>query len=495
MSRIIVIGGSVAGLGAALTLAREGHRVTVLERDATPMPETPVEAFESWERRGAPQVRHSHAFLARLRNLLRDEMPDVLASLLATGAEELRFSDLLPPTIDDRGGRPGDDDLVMLACRRMTFEWVLRRAALDQDGVEFRDGAEVRGLLADPSADPVRVTGVEFARAGETETLEADWVIDASGRRSPLSRWLEAAGGPAIREESEDCGIFYCSRFYRLLPGAPAPRRDTTIGADLGYLKYAIFHGDSKIFSITFAASHEDDAMRALLRLPAFEAAAAALPATQPWVDPAVAAPISDVHGMASLRNTRRYFVEEGRPIAQGLLAIGDAAIHTNPLYGRGCSFALVHAFLLAEALRDHPDDPIAAALALDAATVREIVPWYDLSLAQDRDARTVARLYESGADPTHAPESTGQTGDTVDPRAYMRSLLRHGLLPALRSDPDVSRAFFRSFNLLAAPGDVMSDPKILGVVLQHYQQRGERVEPTLGPNRAGMLDAFGDAH
>ena len=101
-------------------------------------------------------------------------------------------------------------------------------------------------------------------------------------------------------------------------------------------------------------------------------------------------------------------------------------------------------------------------------------------------------------ADPTHAPESagpTGQTGDTVDPRAYMRSLLRHGLLPALRSDPDVSRAFFRSFNLLAAPGDVMSDPKILGVVLQHYQQRGERVEPTLGPNRAGMLDAFGDAH
>ena len=489
MSRIVVVGGSVAGLGAALALARDGHQVTVLERDSTPMPATPVEAFERWERRGAPQVRHSHAFLARLRNLLRDRLPDVLESLLAAGAEELRFSDLLPPTIEDRTARPGDDDLVMLACRRMTFEWVLRRAVLDQAGVKFRGGASVCGLIGEPSSGSVRVTGVEIAAAkGAAEKLDADWVIDASGRRSPLSRWLEAIGSPPIREESEDCGIFYCSRFYRLLDGSAAPRRDTTIGADLGYLKYAIFHGDSKIFSITFAASHEDDAMRALLRLPAFESAAAVLPATRPWVDPAVATPISDVHGMASLRNTRRYFVEGGRPVALGVLAIGDASIHTNPLYGRGCSFALVHAFLLADALRSHPADAVAASLALEEATVREVVPWYELSLAQDRDAREVARLYESGGEPESAPEPEG---GKVDPRSYMRSLLRHGLIPALRSDPEVSRAFFRSFNLLAAPGDVMKDPQILGVVLQHYQCRGERVEPVLGPNRDGMIEAL----
>ena len=68
--RIIVVGGGIAGLGTALACARDGHEVIVLERDDTPMPADADAAF-AWERTGAPQVRHSHAFLARLRNLLR----------------------------------------------------------------------------------------------------------------------------------------------------------------------------------------------------------------------------------------------------------------------------------------------------------------------------------------------------------------------------------------------------------------------------------------
>jgi 2-polyprenyl-6-methoxyphenol hydroxylase-like FAD-dependent oxidoreductase len=73
--QIVVVGGGVAGLGSALVLARQGHDVTVIERDDTPMPTSADDAFE-WDRRGAPQVRHSHAFLARLTGLLRREHPD-----------------------------------------------------------------------------------------------------------------------------------------------------------------------------------------------------------------------------------------------------------------------------------------------------------------------------------------------------------------------------------------------------------------------------------
>src|SRR5580765_4789544 len=120
--RVVVIGAGVGGLGSALALSRQGHDVTVLERDRTPMPHNPDEAFE-WDRRGAPQVRHSHALLARLRNLLRDRYPDVLASLLEAGATELPFVE-------------GDDDLVLLACRRTTFEWVLRRTVLAASDIE-----------------------------------------------------------------------------------------------------------------------------------------------------------------------------------------------------------------------------------------------------------------------------------------------------------------------------------------------------------------------
>ena len=154
MARIVVVGAGVAGLGAALALGRAGHEVTVLERDATPLPADPDTAFW-WDRRGAPQVRHSHAFLARLRNVLRDRHPDVLAALLDAGATELRFAEGMPDTIEDRTPIPGDEDLVALACRRTTFEWVLRKAALASPGVSLLDGVVADGLTAtDGEAGP-----------------------------------------------------------------------------------------------------------------------------------------------------------------------------------------------------------------------------------------------------------------------------------------------------------------------------------------------------
>ena len=488
MARIAVVGGSVAGLAAGIFLARDGHDVVVLERDRAPDAATPVEAFAHWERRGAPQVRHSHAFLARLHQLLTARAPDLLAALLAAGAEELRYADLLPPTMEDRTPRPGDDELVMLGCRRITFEWVLRRTALETGRLALRDGVEALGLAGGGS--PPRVRGLRLRDAdGRESTLAVDLVVDASGRRSKLPAWLAELGAPRAREDAEDCGIFYCSRFYRLRSGV-RPQRDTAIGADLGYLKYGIFHGDGGIFSITFAASPEDAPLRALLREAPFEAAAAALPATRPWRDPALAEAITGVHGMAQLRNVRRHYVADGRPLAAGALAIGDAAIHTNPLYGRGCTFAVLHAALLVDALRAHPDDPAAAALALDAATEREIVPWYELARTQDRDAIEVAERWRRG----DTPDAPVEEGGPVDPKAFLRGLLRHGLVPALRTDADVSRAFFRSFNLLDPPGDLMRDPAVVLRVLEHYRRRGEREDPVLGPGRTGMLEILAAA-
>src|SRR3954463_3361271 len=78
----IVIGCGITGLATALVLSQKGLRVTLLERDAEPATDTASEAFARWQRKGASQVRHSHVFLGRLRNLLRDRHPQLLAELL-----------------------------------------------------------------------------------------------------------------------------------------------------------------------------------------------------------------------------------------------------------------------------------------------------------------------------------------------------------------------------------------------------------------------------
>lgn len=492
MRHAVVIGGGVAGLAVTHALARDGYRITVLEQDATPLPATAVEAFERWNRRGAPQVLHSHAFLARLRNGLRDRMPDLLAALLAGGAYEIRFTDALPETLDDRSAKPGDEDLVLLGCRRTTFEWVLHRAARALPGLDFRDGTTVLGLETGSGMPIPRVTGVRVrTREGAEEIVQGDLVVDASGRRSSVQHWLSGGGIPPLPEESEECGIFYSSRFYRLLPGASEPPREGPIGADLGYMKFAIFAGDSGIFSVTLAASPEDAPLRSVLREGPFEAAARSIPAIRPWLEQDRSEPVSGVHGMAKLRNRRRRFVSAGRPHALGLHVIGDAAVCTNPLYGRGCTLAFVHAWLLQDALRAHGDDAEAVALALDEGTRREIVPWYKSARMQDREAREVAAAQRLGGRAAGVAEADG----SPDPRAFLRTVLREGLLPALRTDATVLRAFLRSFNLLDAPEALMQNGDVMRRVLAAFQERhGRAAGPSLGPARDEMLRLLADA-
>jgi 2-polyprenyl-6-methoxyphenol hydroxylase-like FAD-dependent oxidoreductase len=492
--RVVIVGGGVAGLGAALTLARRGHDITVVERDDTPMPASSDEAFE-WDRRGAPQVRHSHALLARLTTILRRDHPDVWAALLAEGATELRFGDDLAPTMTNYSREPGDEELVMLACRRTTFEWVVRRAALAEGRVTLRTGVGVDGLTT-AAADDVNgrplVTGVHLsgssvgrADGSDGSTLDADLVVVAAGRRSALSQWLAAVGAPSVDEEVEDTGIVYFTRFYRLRPNADGPPRGGVIGGDLGYIKYGVFVGDNRTFSVTLATPTDDVELRRTLADPGvFDACARQLVAAQLWLDGRAEPITPEVHVMAGLLNRWREHVVDGQPVATGVIAIGDAVLCTNPLYGRGCSTAFWGAHLLADALDAHPDDLTAAALAYDAALRIEIEPWYRSSVAQDAEARRVAAKLLGGEDPD---------ADADEPKAFIRGVLREGLVPALRFDAVVLRAFLRSLNLLSTPDAMMTDVDVQARVLAVWEDRANRPpEEPLGPKtRADLLAAI----
>src|SRR5512144_792773 len=142
----VVLGGSVAGLAAARLLARHFSRVVVLERDSRPDVAIAEAAFAVWDRPSVPQFRHSHAFLARLRLILLAHMPEVLDRLRGAGVREIELAETVPPGMP-WAPRPDDEDVVLLACRRATFEWAMRESVRALPNVDLREGVMVGGLV------------------------------------------------------------------------------------------------------------------------------------------------------------------------------------------------------------------------------------------------------------------------------------------------------------------------------------------------------------
>lgn len=354
---ITVLGGGVSGLSAALALARVGHRVTLIERDDLHA-DDPLDSV-SWSRPGIPHFLQAHAFTSRGRRELRSMFPDVFAALLGAGADDI---DLRPKLTGPL--RPEDEELAIVGVRRPLIEWALRRAVAAETGVRIESGTRVLGLIAGRGDVPI-VLGVQTTNGA----VHSDLVVDALGRRSPVHGWIGELGGRPMAEESSECGVIYYTRYYRVRDGASLPDGPwvPTPRGDLGYGLFSTFPGDNGTFAGLIAIPPGDQDLKILRHAAAFDAATALMPALHGWTNPDIAAPITDVLPMGSLQNTLRTPVA-GRPPTIGLISIGDALFHTDPVFALGLSFALVHARSLAAALDEHGADRTAVALAFDAA-------------------------------------------------------------------------------------------------------------------------------
>ena len=483
--RVAVIGAGMAGLFVALALAPSGREITLYERDPPPPDGGPDAAFDHWARRGVGHLRHSHGFLARLRGLLAAEHPALMAELIEAGAREIAFADSIPEAAQRRyRPRPEDADLAAFVSRRTTIELTMRRHVERLANVTLKTGVFVRAPIFERHGDAVVAVGLAIEDAGVPSEVRADLVVDAGGRTSAA---LEALGeaGVVVPEESEPCAILYFTRFYRLREGQEEPPRSRHGGTgDLGYLKFGVFRADRGTFSITVAVPEVEEQLRAAIVDPeTFERVCQLLPGVAPWTDPARAEPISRVFGMGDLSSHWREFAPDDQASVLNYFPIGDALVRTNPLYGRGCTFAGVEAHLLRDVLAEAADP--ARRLARYSERVREeLRVFYDDMAAQDRSA---ARRALRGLDPDHRPSRRARLA---------ASFALEGIGAAVRADPDLLREALRSFHMLAAPNDWARRPSTLGKAARAWVAGRFRPDPTrpgaAGPKRAEMFDRLG---
>lgn len=447
MSRIVVLGGGVVGLATGMLLARQGHRVTVLEHDGEPVPGSPEEAWQAWERRGVAQFRQPHFMQAGGRQILDRHLPDVKEALLRAGGLTLDLCARILPTISDRAPRAGDERFVTVTGRRPTIEYAFASAA--ERLVTVVRGASVAGLLTGPSAAPgiPHVAGVRTTGGRE---IAADLVVDATGRRSKLPEWLEAIGARRPIEEAEESGFLYYTRFFRSETGeVPAFRS----GFLTNYHSYSI---------LTLPG---DPSLKALRDPERWTALIATGPLHAHLLD---GEPITGVLPMGGVTDRYRRFVVDGAPVATGVVAVGDAWACTNPVGGRGMTIGLTHAVGTAEVVGRHLGNPLALAHAHDAMTEERVTPWYECTVALDRARAAQIR----------APIEGRREPRPVDPAAALQVAMLH--------DAELFRAFLEITSLLALPQEVMARRGVASRIME-LAGAHEAVEPP-GPSRKALL-------
>lgn len=465
MAKILVLGGGVVGLSTAMMLERAGHAVTVLERDPEPLPSSAEDAWGAWERRGVGQFRQPHYLHPAGRLVLETDLPEVKTALLDAGGGTFDALTLLPPSIEDRAPRPGDERFVSVTARRPVLEYAV--ASVAERRVEVRRGVTATGLLTGP-ATATGCPHVTGARTSDGEAIPADVVIDAMGRRSALPDWLESLGGRRPVEQAEDSGFIYYSRYFRSKTNR---RPQFRAGLLTHFDSFSILSlpADSHTWSVTVYVAAGDQALKKLRDLQSWTALVAACPLHAHLLD---GEPITDILALGGVLDRHRRFSIDGAPVATGIVAVGDSWACTNPSLGRGVTMGLMHAAGTRDVIRQHLGDPLALAHAHDEMTEARVAPWYRNTI--DLDRTRWARI-QAVIEGRPIPEPT-------EPAARVRD----ALMVAIRYDADLFRAFTEMTALLTLPRDVMSRPGIVDSIMAVASRHQAAAPP--GPTRAETL-------
>jgi 2-polyprenyl-6-methoxyphenol hydroxylase-like FAD-dependent oxidoreductase len=438
----VVIGGSMAGLLAARVLSDRFERVTIVERDRFP------EGTEN--RKGVPQARHAHALLPRGFMIMARLFPGIAEEMVSDGAiasdvpaESLRYQ-LGGYRVRFSIGRKS------LLMSRAFLEGHICRRVRALTNVAVLEGHSVTGLLSDSAAK--RVSGVTIKQRDEDaleRRLDADLLVDASGRGSRAAAWLEEMGYERPEEERIEIGVGYTTRIYRSRPDdlsgvklviiEPTPGRERSIGA--------MFRMEDERWIVTLGGWLGE-------RAPTDEAGFVefAKNLSAPDIHEVIkdAEPLGEAVKYNFPANLRRRYERLPR-LPEGYLVTGDALCSFNPIYGQGMSVAALEAETLERCLAGGLED-------LPRRFYRRVskvvdIPW-----------KLAAR-----ADFAHPGVTGRRTLTTGIVNWYVGHVRR-----AISRDEEVCRAFTMVTGLLVPPGTLFR-PKIALRVFRQMLARDGR--------------------
>lgn len=463
-TRALVLGGGLAGMLAAAALARHVDEVTVLDRDTFPAEFRPDAA----PRKGTPQGHHAHLLWSGGARAIEALLPGATERWLAAGARRISVhQDMVSLTAHGWQHRfPGTQ--FMIACSRALLDAVVRELALASPRISLRPGTAAVALLGDAA----RVTGVTAQALGadRPERLDADLVVDATGRGSSLLRWLAELGVPEPEIDRVDPGIVYASRIFRAPAGVAETFPVVSVYGDHrsgqpGRNAVLLPIEDGR-WLVTLSGTRGGEPGAGEEDFTAF---------TRDLRHPLVAELTAGAEPLTPVRRTRsttsrRVFCELAGSWPAGLVVVGDALAALNPVYGHGMSVAARAAVELDAALAEHAVGASLARAAQVAVAACVDDPWI-FAAAQDLrypDVRAEVR----------DPRLTTEAGE----RARFADLLG---ATAIRS-PALSAAT-TAVSTLSAPATSLEDPAVLAE-LRKGPQRPELVRPPFKASERELL-------
>lgn len=430
--RALVIGGSMAGLLAARVLSDFYDSVILIERDVL------SQKSEGRPRRGVTQGRHAHGLLASGAAVLEDLFPGIRDELLGAGA--LSADVLNDASWFFEGGslkRMPSGTIGLLATRPF-LEGMIRSRVRNTPGIQILDNCKVHGLFSyDGSVKGVRIDG---------GILEADIVVDSTGRGSSTPKSLELMGFPRPAEERIEVNLSYTTRLFRLRPGKTADTPVLVTPPASGSKRSGVLLAqENGLFMATLTGYHGEQAPGDIEGFTQYAKSLAA---------PYIYNFLQDAEAIGESASTRfpassRRRYENLKRFPEGLLVIGDAICSFNPVYGQGMSVAALEAEALRDALAFGPAN-LAQRFFKKAAKIIE-VPW---NIAAGSDLKM--------------PETVGKRTTSMRLINWYMSKLHK----AAHNDAELSLAFIKVAQLLAKPDSLLRPSMIWRVFAGRFRKK-----------------------